>query len=295
MDRVLHFSLALVQGFETTTCPDPREIAAYLPKVRPHMFIAVPRVWEKLKAAIEANHLTKEQLGLGEARIVGSGAAPISTEVLQFFHAHGMPLIEGYALSESGCLGAVGHPDDPRIGTVGKPHSALEVKLAPDGEILMKGPTLMRGYRGHDESPIVDGWLHTGDIGTLDADGNLSIVDRKKELIITAGGKNVSPAKVEAELKAASPLIAHACAVGDRRPYLTALIVREPGADRMAIAEAVVAANARLARVEQVKRYSVLDADWRPGGPELTPTQKLRRRNVLARYADQIEAMYAAP
>jgi long-subunit acyl-CoA synthetase (AMP-forming) len=151
----------------------------------------------------------------------------------------------------------------------------------------------MRGYRGHADSPIRDGWLHTGDLGTLDRDGNLSIVDRKKELIITAGGKNVSPARVEAELKAASPLIAHAVAIGDRRPYLTALLVREPGADRMQIAEAVIKANQRLARVEQIKRYTILDADWRPGGPELTPTQKLRRRSVLARYSDQIEAMYA--
>jgi long-subunit acyl-CoA synthetase (AMP-forming) len=294
MDRVLHYSLALTVGFETTTCADPREIAVYLRKVEPHLFIAVPRVWEKLKAAAETHHLDRHQLGLGQTRFAGSGAAPIAPDVVEFFHALDVPLLEGYALSESGCLGAVGVPGTP-VGSVGRPHAAIELRLAGDGEILLKGPTLMRGYRARSESPIQDGWLHTGDIGTLDADGNLRIVDRKKELIITAGGKNISPARVEAELKAASPHIAHAVAVGDRRPYLTALLVPEPGADRMEIAEAVIRANARLARVEQIKRYTVLEADWRPGGLELTPTQKLRRRSVLTRYADRIEAMYAAP
>ena len=341
MDRVLHYSLALVQGLETTTCADPRTIAEYLPRVHPHLFIAVPRVWEKLKAgveqaleqqpperrdaaraaiaaglqrvrlqqagapippalaqAVERADATlfaglRERLGLDAVVIAGSGAAPISRDVLEFFHAIGVELLEGYALSESGCAGAVGRRGQPRIGTVGRPLDGVELRLAPDREILLRARAVMRGYRGDRESPVdADGWLHTGDIGTVDADGNLTIVDRKKELIITAGGKNVSPARVESELKAASPLIAHACAVGDRRPYLTALLVLEPGADASAIPDAVAAANARLARVEQIKRYTVLDEQWVPGGAELTPTQKLKRRSVLARHAAEIDAMY---
>jgi long-subunit acyl-CoA synthetase (AMP-forming) len=235
----------------------------------------------------------RERLGLDELQFAGTGAAPISTEVLEFFHGIGVDLVEGYALSESGCLGAVGRRGVPRLGSVGKPHDALELTLAGDGEILMRGPSVMRGYHGRTDSPIdAGGWLHTGDLGTLDAEGNLSIVGRKKEIIITAGGKNVSPAKVEAELKAAGPAIAHACAVGDRRPYLTALLVLEPGADERTVQQAVAAANARLARAEQIKRYTVLRTEWRPGGAELTPTQKLKRRSVLTRYATEIEAMY---
>lgn len=341
MDRVLHFSLALVQGLETTTCADPRTIAEYLPRVRPHLFIAVPRVWEKLKAGVEqalaqqpperrdaaraaiaaglqrvriqqagqpvppaleqafarADEVLcsglRARLGLDHVVVAGSGAAPISREVLEFFHAIGVELLEGYALSESGCAGAVGRRGRPRIGTVGRPLEGVELRVADDGEVLLRTPSVMRGYRGVQESPVDgDGWLHTGDIGTLDAAGDLTIVDRKKEIIITAGGKNISPARVESELKAASPLIAHACAVGDRRPYLTALLVLEPGADPAAIPAAIEAANRRLARVEQIKRYTILDAQWVPGGPELTPTQKLKRRSVLARNAEAINAMY---
>jgi long-subunit acyl-CoA synthetase (AMP-forming) len=343
MDRVLHASLALVQGLETTTCADPRTIANYLPRVRPHLFIAVPRVWEKLKAGIEqaldqqpperrdaaraaiAAGLQRvrlqqagkpvpaaleqavaradaalfaglrERLGLDHVVVAGSGAAPISRDVLEFFHAIGIELLEGYALSESGCAGAVGRRGHPRIGTVGRPLDGVELRLAPDGEILLRAESVMRGYRGGEESPVdADGWLHTGDLGTLDGNGDLTIVDRKKEIIITAGGKNISPARVESELKAASPLIAHACAVGDRRPYLTALLVLEPGADPAAVPSAIEVANQRLARVEQIKRYTILEAQWVPGGPELTPTQKLKRRSVLARHVTEIDAMYAS-
>ena len=345
MDRVLHYSMALVKGYETTTCPDPREIATYLTAVRPHLFIAVPRVWEKLKAGVEAalaaqpaerRHAAeaaiaagvqavrlreagvpvppdlaaaleradaalfaglRERLGIDRLTMAGTGSAPISRDVLEFFHAIGVELLQGYAMSESGCLGSVGRTGDPTLGSVGRPHHNIEIRLAPDGEILMRGPSVMAGYRGNPEATReaidADGWLHTGDIGTLTADGALTIVDRKKELIITSGGKNVSPAKVESELKAASPAIAHACAVGDRRPYLTALLVLEPGADASGVEAAVAAANERLARVEQIKRYTILDAEWRPGGAELTPTMKLKRRSVLDRYAAEVDAMYA--
>jgi long-subunit acyl-CoA synthetase (AMP-forming) len=344
MDRVLHYSMALVKGYETTTCPDPREIATYLTAVRPDLFIAVPRVWEKLKAGVEAAVAAqpperreaaqaaigaglqrvrlreagtpvppeldaaleradaalfaglRERLGIDRLTMAGTGSAPISRDVIEFFRAIGVELLQGYAMSESGCLGAVGRTGDTSIGDVGRPHHNLEVRLADDNEILMRGPSVMAGYRGNAEATReaidADGWLHSGDIGTL-VDGVLTIVDRKKELIITSGGKNISPAKVESELKAASGAVAHACAVGDRRPYVTALLVLEPGADAAGVSAAVAAANERLARVEQVKRYTILDAEWRPGGAELTPTQKLKRRSVLERYAAEIDAMYA--
>jgi long-chain acyl-CoA synthetase len=353
MDRVLHYYLALAEGFETTTCPDPREIASYLSAVHPHLFIAVPRVWEKLKAGIETTLAVlpaerreaaqaaiaaaqqrvrllrvgaavpaeldaavaradaalfaelRERLGIDQLALAGVGAAPSAPEVLEFFHAIGIDLRQGYALSEAGCAGAVSRSGPAGIGTVGHPLEGLELELAPDGEVLMRGPAIMAGYRAQPDATRAaidrDGWLHTGDLATRGPDGALTIVDRKKEILITAGGKNIAPARVESELKAASPLIAHACAVGDRRPYVTALLVVDPesaraagGPDQVddAVEAAVATANARLARVEQVKRFTLLRDDWRPGGPELTPTMKLRRRAVIARYAADIEAMY---
>ena len=364
MDRVLHYYLALAEGFETTTCPDPREIAPHLTAVRPHMLIAVPRLWEKLKAGAEAALAglpperrdaagaalaaarrrvllravgaavppeldaaaaradaalfagLRERLGLDRLAVAGVGAAPCARDVLEFFHAAGIDLRQGYALSEASCTGTVSPPGPASLAGVGRPLEGVELRLAVDGEVLLRGPALMAGYRhqpGATRAAIdPDGWLHTGDVGTLAPDGTLAIVDRKKEIIITAGGKNIAPVRVEAELKAAGPLIAHACAVGDRRPYLTALLVldlpaaralagrgtaspdelaRDPRV-RAAVEAAVTVANARLARVEQIKRHALLADEWRPGGAELTPTQKLRRRAVLARYAAEIEALY---
>jgi long-chain acyl-CoA synthetase len=217
--------------------------------------------------------------------------------VLEFFHAAGVPVLEGYGMTESSGIGTVTTLDRFRLGAVGVASPGVRLRLADDGEVLMAGPHVFAGYwrdEAATEASLVDGWLHTGDLGTLDAEGNLSISGRKKEIIITAGGKNISPAKVEAELKAAGPAIAHACAIGDRRPYLTALLVLEPGAEESTVPEAVAVANARLARAEQIKRYTILHTEWRPGGPELTPTQKLKRRSVLTRYAAEIEAMYTS-
>jgi long-subunit acyl-CoA synthetase (AMP-forming) len=192
--------------------------------------------------------------------------------------------------------------------------------LAEDGELLVRGPTIMRGYRGDPEKTAetidADGWLHTGDIGEIDPDGYVKIVDRKKELIINAAGKNMSPANIENKLKAACPLIGIAVAIGDRRAYNTALIVLDPDAcaafasgygiedaspaalardERVqaAVAAAVTEANAQLARVEQIKRHEILPRDWEPGGDELTPTMKLRRKPIAEKYAAEIEALYA--
>jgi long-subunit acyl-CoA synthetase (AMP-forming) len=350
MDRVLHYYLALAEGFETTTCPDPRQIASYLTTVRPDLLISPPRVWEKLKAGVETalGGLPEEQrdaawaaiaaalqrvrllragapvppdleaavakadaalfaglrerLGLDRLAVAGVGSAPCAVDVLEFFHAIGVDLRQGYALSEAGCAGTLTPCGPEAIGTVGHPIAGTELRLADDGEVLLRGAATMAGYRHQPVSTYAaidtDGWLHTGDIGTLGPDGALTIVDRKKDILITAGGKNISPARVESELKAAGPLIAHACAIGDRRPYLTALLVLEPEATaaardpEAAVAAAVAAANERLARVEQIKRYTLLGDEWRPGGPQLTPTLKLRRRAVIERYAAEIEEMY---
>jgi long-subunit acyl-CoA synthetase (AMP-forming) len=312
---------------EITTCPDPRRIGEWLPAVRPTWFFAVPRVWEKLKAGVEAKldepslalvreamrrvdggevphdeplfaHL-RAAIGLDQAALVNVGAAPTPREVLVFFHAIGIPLAEIWGMSETCGAGCSNPGDAIKIGTVGLPSPGVEVKLAEDGELLVRSAVVMPGYRNLPERTAealdADGWLHTGDVATIDADGYVTIVDRKKELIIDAGGKNMSPANIEAAIKGASPLIAHACVIGDRRPYVSALLVLEPDFPRRDgdIEAAVAAANAHLSRPEQVKRYTVLTHDWLPGGEELTPTMKLKRRPIADKYAAEIEAMYS--
>ena len=168
-------------------------------------------------------------LGLDEVVAVNVGAAPTPPEVLEFFHAIGIPLAELWGMSETCGAGTVNPPDRVKIGTVGPPAPGVEIRLAEDGEVLVRGEIVMVGYRNQPEKTAetidAEGWLHTGDIGEIDEDGYLRIVDRKKELIINAAGKNMSPANIESTLKAASPLIGQACAIGDGRPYNTALIV----------------------------------------------------------------------
>ena len=195
-----------------------------------------------------------------------------------------------------------------RVGTVGPPLPDTEVRLAEDGEVMVRGPQVMKGYRNMPEKTAEtlteDGWLMTGDVGEFDEQGYLRIVDRKKELIINAAGKNMSPANIEAKVKAASPLIAQVVAIGDRRPYNVALITLDQetlaargtsGEDEAVLEEvaaAVEAGNERLSRVEQIKRYTVIPGEWAPGGEELTPTLKLKRRPIERKYEDEIEAMY---
>jgi len=248
-----------------------------------------------------------------------SGAAPIAPETLEYLLALGLPVVEGWAMSETACAGTINPVDAMRVGTVGKPMGGVEVKLAEDGELLVRGANIMVGYRNDPERTAEaidpDGWLLTGDIAEIDADGYVKIVDRKKELIINAGGKNMSPANIEQKLKSASPLIGQACVIGDGRAYNVALLVLDPdGAAAHAkahgldltpaalatdpgtlelIGVAVEAANARMSRVEQIKRFTVLGVDWLPDGDELTPTMKLKRRVVATKYAVEIEALYA--
>jgi long-subunit acyl-CoA synthetase (AMP-forming) len=263
----------------------------------------------------------RKQLGLDEALAINAGAAPTPLEVLEFFHAIGIPIGELWGMSETCGLGTINPPDRIKLGTVGPPTPGIEIKLDEDGEVLVKADCVMPGYRNlpekNEETFTGDGWLRTGDIGELDEDGYLTIVDRKKELIINAAGKNMSPANIESHLKSASPLIGQACAIGNGRPYNVALIVLDPdfapvwasqnGLDGKAVADlareektrdaiqaAVDQANAKLSRVEQIKKFMILPDQWEPGGDELTPTMKLKRKPIDEKYAEEIEALYSS-
>ena len=366
-ERALNYYFPLLAGATITTCPNPRDIATYLPQVRPHWFFAVPRIWEKMKAGLEARVAgfpgemrtqmqgalaaavdkvrrtqagepvpaelaarveaadaaffarVRELIGLDQIVAVGVGAAPTPREVLEFFHAIGVPLGEGWGMSETCGVGTISVPGDIRLGTVGRALRGVELRLAPDGELLLRGPNVMVSYRNQPqktaEAVDADGWLATGDIATIDADGYVRIVDRKKELIINAAGKNMSPANIESTLKGASPLIGQVCVIGDARSYNTALIVLDGDfapvwaaqhgvagatiaelaaspAMQKAVQEGVDAANTRLARVEQIKKFTVLEREWLPGGDELTPTMKLKRKPIAEKYAAEIEGMY---
>jgi long-chain acyl-CoA synthetase len=262
----------------------------------------------------------RKQLGLDEALAVNAGAAPTPLEVLEFFHAIGIPVGELWGMSETCGLGTINPPDRIKLGTVGPPTPGIEIRLDEDGELLVKADCVMPGYRNlpekNAEAFAEDGWLRTGDIGEIDEDGYLKIVDRKKELIINAAGKNMSPANIESHLKTASPLIGQACAIGNGRPYNVALIVldsdyapvwaKRNGLEGMsfeelaqeervgeAVQEAVDEANAKMARVEQVKKFKILSEPWEPGGDELTPTMKLKRKPIDEKYAEEIEALYS--
>ncbi|MCW2992169.1 MAG: long-chain-fatty-acid--CoA ligase, partial [Solirubrobacterales bacterium] len=266
--------------------------------------------WEKLRAGLEAKGVTtdtpgeqvRQMLGLESVEWFVTGAAPTPTPLLEFFDALDIRICEVWGMSETSCVVTTNTPEHWRPGSVGKALDGMELKLEPDGELLVRGPLIMRGYRNQPEKTGEtidgDGWLRTGDIAHLDDDGFWWIVDRKKELIINAAGKNMSPANIEAQLKAAGPLIGQACVIGDRRPYNVALLVLDPEADLSGDVAARVqaevdAANAKLARVEQIKRFKILEDEWLPGGDELTPTMKLKRRPVGEKYREQIEALYA--
>ena len=356
-------------GTQITGVSDGRAIAAALPDVRPTVWGAVPRVWEKLKAGIEfavsheeddakrqamewamsvaakrsaalltgepmsdevaaewakADELVLSQLrgrlGFGELRWALSGAAPIPKETLAFYSGIGIPLAELWGMSELSCAATVIHPREARLGAVGKLLPGLEGKIADDGEYLVRGPLVMKGYRKEPaktaEAIDEDGWLHTGDICEVDADGYVRIVDRKKELIINAAGKNMSPANIENTILAACDMVGVMIAIGDGRPYNTALLVFDadsvgPYAAQHGLADAspealaadpevvariaagVAAGNAKLSRVEQIKRFRILPALWEPGGDEITLTMKLKRKPIMTKYAGEIEQLYS--
>ena len=369
-DRVSSHAANMVRGIQVTTVPDPREIGAALPEVHPTFFFGVPRVWQKIRAGIEAKlaeetspvkkklgawamrtgaaaaqaqldgrtpnaiattqHTLADKLvlqkvrsaiGMDQLTFAGSGAAAIPPEVLQFFLGLGIPVLEVWGMSETTGVSTMTTPENMRLGTVGKPVSGVEVTLADDGELLIRGPVVMRGYRKQPDKTAEtidsDGWLATGDIAEIDADGNVRIVDRKKELIINESGKNMSPTNIENALKAASSLIGQVVAIGDAKPFVSALVVLDPDAaaarakalnmpdadvaaltGHPQVIEEVIGAvrlgNGRLSRVEQVKRFTIVPEAWEPGGTELTPTMKLRRKPIADKYAEHIELLYAA-
>jgi long-subunit acyl-CoA synthetase (AMP-forming) len=367
-ERNAHYYIPLIYAGTVTCAPNPREVLSYLPQVRPNWFFAVPRIWEKLKAGLEAMQAAqpeeqrrpvqealqasiervrlrqqgkdvppeleaqvaradeamfsriREMLGLDQALAVNVGAAPTPVDVLEFFHAIGIELSELWGMSETCGVGSVNRPGQIRIGTVGTASPGVELKLGEDGEVLCRGEFMMLGYRNQPERTAeaidAEGWMHTGDIGTIDEDGYLRIIDRKKELIINAAGKNMSPANIEAALKSGSPLIGQACCIGDARPYNTALVVLDADfapawaaqhglGDKSleelasepdmiaAVQEGVDRANEHLARVEQIKKFTIIPGDWLPGGDELTPTIKLKRKPIAQKYEREIQAMYA--
>ena len=254
----------------------------------------------------------------GHLREALTAGAPIALEVLEFFYAAGVPVMEGYGMTETMAIGTINLTDAFRFGTVGRAAPGVEVRIAEDGEILMRGPHVFTGYWENEaatrEVLDEDGWLRTGDLGSLDEDGFLSITGRIKDIIITAGGKNITPQNLENDLKQ-SPIISQAVMYGDRRPYPVALVTLDPEViipwaherglpeDVGALAqhpevnrlvqEALDRANARYAQVEQIKRFAILDHDLTQETGELTPTMKVKRNIVYERYADVFDELYA--
>ena len=352
---------------ETFFCSDLTQVKDYLVAVRPTIFLAVPRVWEKFEAALRgklaeatglkaklaswaretelaafkeeartgrpvhnlsrnlANKLViskiKEALGLDALQVALSGAAPISVSTLEFFASIGLPIHEGYGMTETTAFASVQPYGKLRFGTIGRPLPGVEVKIADDGEIMLKGINMVKGYLRLPEktAELYDeqGWMHTGDLGAVDSDGYISITGRKKDLIITAGGKNVAPAEMEGYLQSI-PGVGQAVVVGDRQPYLSALIVL----DAEALPELEVAAgvsgltdvaaaasnatvkkfieeqmeevcNSNVARYQTIKKIQILPGVFSVDGGELTPTLKVKRNVVNEKYAREIAAFYA--
>ena len=367
-ERMFSIYLSIHSAGHVHFCPDIAQLVPVIGKVRPTAFFGVPRVWEKIRAGIqaliaaeqdesrraavlqamdigrryvescqygqatsqelEARFLAADEqvlgpirslLGLGEASSFSSAAAPLPPDVASFFAGLGMKILDVYGMTETTGAFTANTAAEFKLGTVGRPAAGMEVTIADDGEILVRGPLTSPGYLNRpdltDALIDADGWLKTGDIGTIDVDGFVSVTDRKKELIITAGGENIAPAAVENVL-VAHPLIGQALAYGDRRPYVVALLTLDGEAapawarargitagslaalasDPQVLAEVaagVAAANERLARVQQVKRWRLLPVEWTAETEELTPTLKLKRRVVHAKYADALDSLYA--
>jgi long-chain acyl-CoA synthetase len=255
----------------------------------------------------------------GRMKALVSGGAPLNPDIGVFFDAMGLTLLQGYGQTESGPVISCNRPKAGlKMDTVGPPLHGVTVKIAEDGEILVRGPNVFQGYYKNPEATretLVDGWLHTGDIGEVDADGYIKITGRKKDIIITAGGKNITPANIEAEVRQ-HPLVSQCVVIGDRRPYLVALVTLDPDeaaafakehglsaepealASNPQIREAIEAhiekANQKFARVEQVKKFVILPRDLSQQAGELTPTLKVKRNVVADKYADRIESLYSS-
>ena len=329
-----HWS-AMARPVTLAFCPEVNRIFEYAAEVHPTGFMGIPRVWEKLYAALSNNLPTMDagtvrswpdeirtailsRIGLDQCALAASGSAPLDPKIIDFFRALGVPLTEGWGMSELSNAATLARPEDARTGAVGRRFPGVEIKIADDGEVLVRGPLVTGGYykdpERTSESLDAHGWLHTGDVGELDADGYLKITDRKKELIITSGGKNISPALIEYQLQR-HPLIGQACAVGDGHNYVTALIALDPetapawakahGIEETSLAalaahpdvlaevqRGVDAANEHLARAESVRKFRLLGREWTSDTGELTPTQKRRRKVITERYATEIDQLY---
>ena len=285
---------------------------------------ALERAGRRVPASLAWRHRAADRLVLskvrglfgGDLRLAASGAAPISKEVLEFFDACGVLVLEAWGMTETAAAGAINTIEELRFGSVGRPLPGVEMRIAVDGELLMRGPSVFRGYFKNDEATratLDDGWLATGDLAAIDADGFVSILGRKKDLIITSSGKNISPTNLENALKT-SPLISEAVVFGDKRPYLVALLTLDPdeaprlaehlGVDpdlkamardervRAQLQTAVDEVNSHFARIEQIKRFAILDRDLTQAAGELTPTLKLKRNVVYKEFADVFAGLY---
>jgi long-chain acyl-CoA synthetase len=265
--------------------------------------------------ADEALYQNVRNLFGGNIKQCVTGAAPIAKEILEFFYACGVPIMEGYGMTETSTAATCNTLEEFRFGSVGKPWGAVEVKIAEDGEVLLRGPNIFKGYYKNDEATdeaLEGGWLHTGDLGSLDEDGFLFITGRKKDIIITAGGKNITPANLENGLKQ-NRWISQAVVIGDRRPYLVALITLDPeelpafaqehdlepdqvaGSEQMReeVQKVVDEVNAKVGRVEQIKKFTILPHDLAQETGELTPTLKVKRNVVAEKFSGEIEKLYA--
>jgi len=330
--QVVQLSTNAVGGVVAYCSGGAAAIMADCAEVRPTCLPAVPRIFEKVYAAfagqlpaepggsspaLEQLHAQVRALFGGRLREPITGAAPVAAEILEFFHAAGVPVHEGYGLSESAGVGTFNIRDATRIGTIGRPVPGTEIRFADDGEILIRGPQIFAGYWNNPDASaevLLDGWLQTGDLGSADDDGFVTITGRKKDIIITAAGKNLTPANLENELRQ-SRWISQAVMHGDRRPYPVVLITldaeqvipwaRQQGltddiaklaadpAVRALIEPVVAQVNSRRAQVAQVKKFTILDHDFSTETGELTPTLKVKRRMVEAKYAHMFDALYA--
>jgi len=329
-EQIISIHTASLIGGAVWFCDDLERLPEVLRAARPTIFFGVPRVWEKMQARIEgtvraasplrrrmfawarssrsriADRLVRSKvraaLGLDRARLCVSGAAKMPRPTLDFFESLGLPLLDAWGMTESTAMGSGNLPLARKPGTIGRPQQGVEIRLAPDGEILTRGPHVFKGYykdaRATREALDPDGFLHTGDVGELDGDGYLRITDRKKDLLITSGGKNVSPQNIEGLLGQIEG-VAQAVVVGDGRKYLAALIVPEkperaadPGFVAQ-VARGIERINGQLAQYETIKRYRVLPAQFSVDSGELTPTLKLKRKVIAQKFAREIDELFS--
>jgi long-chain acyl-CoA synthetase len=339
--RLVQFAGTSV-GLTIALCPDVRDVQGALTTIRPELFPSVPRVYEKVYTAVKgqiaesspikrrlgewalrsgARHRSgprrwlADKLVLGKVRarmggrmrLANSGGAPLAREIAEFFEACGVVILEGYGMTECTTAATINRPGKHRFGTVGQALPGIEIKLDEDGEVLIKGPTVFGGYFGNPQATAEvlteDSWLRSGDIGTIDADGYLTITDRKKDIIVTSGGKNIPPQVIENALKG-SPYVSQALVVGDNKPYIVALLTLDEDATgslgatdspevRAVLERAVAEVNEELGRVEQVKKFAILPREFSIEDGEMTPTLKLKRRVCLEHFADEVAELYA--